>query len=136
MDTTAYEIRLNHWMSIIQAANESPMSKSEWCRQNGITKRKFYYWQRKIQDHLIGTGAVPQSTAVQVSVQPIAPKTQPVFCEIPEPEPETTSDAPVNIKKDFRADAVICCGSISILINENTSPGTLNCLLSALRNDP
>ena len=136
MDAKAYEIRFNHWMSIIQAANDSPLSKSEWCRQNGITKRTFYYWQRKVQDHLIETGMIPQSTEVQISTQPVVAKNQPVFCEISDLTSETAPDAPMSVEADFRADAVIRCGSISVLINENTSSRTLSCLLSALRNDP
>lgn len=136
MDAKRYEIRLNHWMSIIQAANDSPLSKSEWCKQNGITKRTFYYWQRKVQDRLIETGMIPQSAAIEVSTQSVVVKNQPVFCEITEPEPETRPDTMAATETDFRADAVIRSGSISVLINENTSSRTLNCLLSALRSDP
>lgn len=134
MKKEAYEIRIREWMDILQAANESELSKTEWCRQNGITKRVFYYWQRKVQDYLLETGMVLQSITAPVPTEVSALPEQPVFCEISEPATDPARYPSDQTVTEFRADALISCGAISILINEDTSERTLSKLITALRN--
>lgn len=138
MDKKAYEIRIREWMGILQAASESSLSKTEWCKQNGISKRKYYYWQRKVQDHLIENGMVPENSISPIPAGSSSLMERPVFCEISEP---ASASGPALCSSeqraaDFRAEAVISCGSISILINEDTSEKTLGKVLSVLRNCP
>ena len=49
MDTEIYKIRLEQWRKLIYEANTCGMKKTEWCRQNGVTTKQFYYWQKKIR---------------------------------------------------------------------------------------
>ena len=49
MDQKAYEIRRSRWERIILEGNRASVSKKEWCRQNGINEKSFYYWQKKIR---------------------------------------------------------------------------------------
>ena len=49
MDQDTYDARITKWESLIREANSSGISKSEWCQLHGISKYKFYYWQRKVQ---------------------------------------------------------------------------------------
>ena len=49
MDKQSLEIRTRQWYEIILEANSSPLSKKEWCRQNSISLKSFYYWQRKFR---------------------------------------------------------------------------------------
>ena len=135
MKKEAYEIRIREWMGILQAANDSELTKSEWCRQNGITKRTFYYWQRKVQDYLLETGMVPQSISAPVPAGASTLPEQPIFCEISEPAPDPVQYPSDQTVTGFCADAVISCGSISVLINEGTSERTLAKLITAFRND-
>jgi transposase-like protein len=37
------------WEQIIQAQASSGMSKSEYCRSNGITENTFEYWRSKLR---------------------------------------------------------------------------------------
>ena len=48
MDTEVYKIRIDQWRKLIYEANTCGMKKTEWCRQNGVTIKQFYYWQKKI----------------------------------------------------------------------------------------
>ncbi len=41
---------LEYWKQIIGEAKNSPLSVREWCMQNGIKPRKFYYWRNRLQE--------------------------------------------------------------------------------------
>ena len=49
MDKSSAEVRYNQWKQIILEANNAPVSKKVWCRENGISDKQLYYWQRKIR---------------------------------------------------------------------------------------
>ena len=49
MDHTTTEIRTEQWRQIVLEANGTSLTKKEFCRQNGIKEKQFYYWQRKIR---------------------------------------------------------------------------------------
>ena len=55
MDKEAAAIRFANWEQLIVAANSSGLRKREWCAQNGITEKSFYYWQRKVREKAIET---------------------------------------------------------------------------------
>ncbi|MBQ6150392.1 MAG: hypothetical protein IJJ03_01930 [Mogibacterium sp.] len=135
MYTKASEIRIRNWMDMIQAADDSQLTKTEWCRQQGITKQTFYYWKRKVQEYIAKTGVDDPCAASPDSSEPAEPGDKPLFCEISlsEAEPGEALCQQDHLAIDFAADAVICCGTISIMINGNTSSETLNSLFSALR---
>lgn len=50
--TELEDARMKGWITIIQACNSSGQGKKEWCEENGVDVRKFYYWQRKIREEL------------------------------------------------------------------------------------
>ena len=129
MNAKVNEVRIRKWMEILQAASTSELSKTEWCRQNGITKRTFYYWQHKVREYLLEQGAAGD-IAFPVSVVQSAESERPVFCEIHEKDPFPNAGS---IETDFRADAVIRCGRLSIMINEDTSVSTLSRLFATLK---
>lgn len=52
MDEIVHDVRHQQWLSIIQACNASGQSKNQWCDENGISRRKFYYWQKKLRTEL------------------------------------------------------------------------------------
>ena len=43
------EYRLQHWRPIVQQCRESGLSNRDFCRQNGITEKTYYYWLRKLR---------------------------------------------------------------------------------------
>ena len=49
MDKISAEVRYNQWKQIVLEANNAPVSKKVWCRENGISEKQLYYWQRKIR---------------------------------------------------------------------------------------
>ena len=49
MDKDTGRIRLQEWITIINEYNASGMTKTAWCKANGIKRRQFYYWQLKLR---------------------------------------------------------------------------------------
>ena len=53
------EYRLQEWSQIIQAGQNSGLSKREFCRQNGISERQYYYWLNKVRTAVVETNSLP-----------------------------------------------------------------------------
>ncbi len=49
MEQSTHEIRVKEWLKIIQDCYTSGLTKKEWCMQNHINEKSFYYWQRVIR---------------------------------------------------------------------------------------
>ena len=43
------EYRKQQWTQIIQECQSSGLSNKEYCRQNGISEKSYYYWPRKLR---------------------------------------------------------------------------------------
>lgn len=49
MDQTAHQIRSQQWLQIITECNNSGLTKKEWRRQNNVSEKSFYYYQKKLR---------------------------------------------------------------------------------------
>ena len=49
MDAKTAEIRYQRWVQAIQDWGNSGLSKRDYCQQNGIDEKQFYYYQRRIR---------------------------------------------------------------------------------------
>ena len=47
MDKITHQVRAEHWAKIMNECINSGMSKTAWCRANGILEKPFFYWQRE-----------------------------------------------------------------------------------------
>ena len=63
MESTASEIvkvkkkvRLQEWERQIEEQKTSGLSVQEWCRQNGIAAKTFYYHLRKVREDFLRSG--------------------------------------------------------------------------------
>lgn len=45
----AAEVRLQQWMQIVQARQESGQTIKEFCEVNGLNEKTFHYWKRKLR---------------------------------------------------------------------------------------
>lgn len=46
MDKITHQVHAEHWAKIMNECINSGMSKTAWCRANGISVKQFFYWQR------------------------------------------------------------------------------------------
>ena len=51
MDKITHQVRAEHWARILNECMNSGMSKTAWCRANGISEKQFFYWQRILLCH-------------------------------------------------------------------------------------
>ena len=49
MDAKTAEIRYQRWVQVIQDWRSSGLSKRDYCQQNEIDEKQFYYYQRRIR---------------------------------------------------------------------------------------
>ena len=110
MDKIAHEVRSQEWISIIQACNVSGQSKRQWCEENGISTRKFFYWQKKIRAELY-TEAKKKKAAMVPAPRAEAAQLVPSFAEIP------ATPVPIGAGEPFQPDAVMTVGGISIQLS-------------------
>ena len=43
------DLRLQNWTEVIRAKQESGLTNREFCTQNGIGEKTYYYWLRKVR---------------------------------------------------------------------------------------
>ena len=136
MDKGVREIRLQQWITIIKACNDSGLTKTKWCRDNGVNRRQFNYWQRKIRTMVLDSEKQASSAGTTELSE---------FCEI---VPTTNSLVPKSIQQDIHKQAGISdsdyhernagitveCGGCRILVNEGFSEKSLSSVLKVIRN--
>lgn len=49
MDKTTHQVRAQQWTKIMNECINSGMSKTAWCKANGISDKQFFYWQRVLR---------------------------------------------------------------------------------------
>lgn len=136
MDQDTYNVRITRWENLIREANLSGISKTEWCRLHGISKYKFYYWQRKVQaravagSHVktVGSNDLLQSEQASSLVELRLPALEP-------PELETTPlSRGLNTQINHTADLLLRVGAYEIQVNSPAAEETLCMVMRVLRN--
>ena len=72
MDELTKEVRYGKWAEIIAAASKSGMTKTEFCRQNGISPKKFFYYQGRIREGLCDSIRSANEPFVEVPIDTTA----------------------------------------------------------------
>ena len=76
MDQTTHDIRRANWENIIRQCQQRTTNTTikQWCLDNGINEKSYYYWLRKFR----------REAAEQIAVPAAAANTTPAaFAEIP-----------------------------------------------------
>ena len=127
-------VRMKNWIKLLEEAAASGLPKSIWCDQNGINRRRFFYWQQKIREFVLEQHpelalSVPNGEIREMNNQIVS--SLPVFCELKPGEP--VSDEPENkMESAFSADAMIQYGNYKIFIGNSVSEKTLSTVLSVI----
>ena len=50
IQTVKQQVRIKNWEAEVEACNASGLSVQQWCRQNGISAKTYYYHLRKIRE--------------------------------------------------------------------------------------
>ena len=146
MDKDVRAVRINHWKELVMKACSSGISKTEWCRENNVNLRKFFYWQGVIRKQELQSinGVVDESGSIPM-ISPGAATHHPAICEnssfveLPIPPVETkTSEEPVPVQTSsprldcLTPDIMIQTKGYQLFIGDNVSERTLRTVLKAI----
>ena len=129
MDKITHQVRAEHWAKIMNECINSGMSKTAWCRANGIPVKQFFYWQRILRREAfensrnsLRNSLLPATAGPHQEMTPMVPATQRTisFTEIKLPS-SSQSTAPV-----FHPDLVIRKGSLILEISNSVSDELLS----------
>lgn len=125
-------LKLQQWAKLIQAANESPLQRSDWCRENGISESSFYYWQRRVRKHALDS--MMASSLHEQSALPMQEKeSAPDFYEItPHVSSEVSEIKEITPPPDTETGIIIHSGRFDIEIREHFSNTALASVLEVL----
>lgn len=119
MDERVHEVRKKNWVEIIEACNASGQNKSEWCRENGISLRQFYYWQKKLREELYEAARSKECAGLACYT---GNRPGVIFAEVPS-APMVAADG-----DKFCADAVIRVGAVTMELSNTASKHLLESL--------
>lgn len=83
------EINMQKWSTIIEECRNSGIQITQWCRDKGICKSQYYYWQRKICNSVYEN--------LPVIKEPKVPANIPTFTEVKMPVNNCTNDIALTI---------------------------------------
>lgn len=135
MNKAIMNVRMKKWAGILQEAAASGLPKVTWCEQNGINRRQFFHWQKKIREFILEQHpefglSVPDGQIRAVNNQMTS--SLPIFCEL---KPQTTVPAAPENNPDapFSAEAMIQLGQCRVYVGNMTSERTLSMILSVIQ---
>ena len=99
------EIKLAEWAEMVRSRNESGLTVTDWCKENGINLKTYYYRQKRMR----------QAVCNELEVHDIVPL------------------EPVNDAEQKSEKIEISVGDVKITLPENFNEETLRRLLGVLR---
>jgi len=113
MDKSTYAVRLEQWTKIVQRCTSSGLTRKEWCSQNHIKLKTYYYWQRRVRNNALLISehkAVPDTCFTEVKFQPLS----------------AGHPVPVEKKQGFQPDIIIHSRTLTIEISNTASDRLLS----------
>lgn len=118
MDKITHKVRREQWTKIVTECLASGMNKTAWCREQGISVKSFFYWQRRLREDAYLTN-IEASCPPAVHTPTELPTQAVDFIELKAPEHSSDSS------KKFQPDVIIRKGEFSIELSNTTSPELL-----------
>ena len=56
--------RVEQWRQLMQQRKDSPLNNREFCAQQGISEKSYYYWLKKLRESAMERG-IPQLVALE-----------------------------------------------------------------------
>jgi putative transposase len=134
MDHATTEIRTEQWRQIVLEANGSSLTKKEFCRQNGIKEKQFYYWQRKIRRQESSRLRLEATLAPVESISVVSSCSSSSFVTVNLSEPEDTSSLPLSLSSTFHPELMIQMNGVNLFVVSSVHEETLQSVIRVLRN--
>jgi len=106
------KVQHRSWMTMVQQQSSSGLSVAEWCSQNQISTKTFYYRRKQLRAEILQSNT-------------------PVFAEVNSAEPALPG---FEQSSDFRMQLTITLNGVTIGVSEGTSRQLLTDVLQVIRN--
>lgn len=126
MDKMSLQIRRSQWEQIVLEGNKATISKKEWCSQNGINLKSFYYWQRKIR-----RAAAEAMAEAENTIPAHVPAPSPSFVELSFPSQASNGPAP---PQGLLPELMVQVGGCQIYVTGSIQEHTLDTVMKVIRN--
>lgn len=107
-----HQHKLQTWTPIIHECKNSGMTVKDWCVENDINEKRFYYWQRRVREEVLA----PAMTSQQVN---------PSFIRIPNQAPRSSPD--------FQPDMVLNYGNLRMELKNSVTSELLDKVIQVIR---
>lgn len=128
MDQITHTVRSAYWKDIILQCQSRPtgMSAKQWMRENRISEKSYYYWQRKFRKE-----AYDQMNPSLAKLPVVSENAEISFAEIhiPEPESPVADISP----ETLRPAAVVKTAAMTVALSNDISASLLSRLLEEVR---
>lgn len=127
--------RLKEWAKLVLEAENSG-NKTIWCQENGISYRKYIYWQKLVREYILEHGdhsldsidhELPAMTSGPQQLVDVTSRIQSSsqsFCNAA-PDSAGTCNSP---------ELMVRCGDCQIFVGSSVNERTLQTVLRAIRN--
>ena len=127
-------VRLQQWMDLLQKVADSGIPKCTWCDQNGVSRRQFFYWQKKVQEYILSQqqpGLPLPADSEGSGVSGLLSQKTPVFCELkPSSQLHGSHVEPAASRS---AGIMLQIGPYQVFVGNTADEHTLAMVLSVLR---
>ena len=142
-EASTHDLTIEEWRQVVQDANNTMLSKREWCLQAGIPEKQLYYWQRKLREI--------DKVDADKGGDPLEVQEESTFVELPlkGPSPEIAIPSDVSVvtqqstsrspkprlafSQPFIAEMAIQTEMFQVLIGGNVSENALRTVMRILR---
>jgi transposase-like protein len=107
------EYRASQWAECIKECRSSGMTIRDWCDENGVSEKSFYYWQRKFRNEACQLLEQNSKSALAL----------PSFAEIDMSQPVKSETLAVTIR----------IGEITADIHNGADPATVESVIRTLK---
>lgn len=123
------QVKFQYWLNVIHECRASGLTNQDWCEQNGISLKSYYYWIAKFRklalEELPRKEYASALPALSTQNHPASPTAS--FVEIPQ-APSVSELTGISSPA-----AILKAGSISIELYDNASESFLHTLLKAVQ---
>lgn len=118
--TPKRQVNEEKWLSLIRECRSSGLTVIDWCNQNGVSIKGYYYWIAKFRKRALED--LPRMTKHQSLATNIE------LTEVPLPAKPISEILPA----DTATPALVRCGNVTIEVNNSASPELIDSIIKAV----
>lgn len=123
------QVKFQYWLNVIHECRASGLTNQDWCEQNGISLKSYYYWIAKFRK--LALEELPRkeyaSALPALATQNLTASKSEAFVEV------SAESADAELPNVSAPAAILKTGSISVELYDTASESFLRILLKAVQ---